>query len=136
MANKVKGKPPKGGKNIKPPNIPVSTDSLVPTFCLEHLQSDYCLMRCEKDEKTAFADTLYKLSRSTWGQLLQRHKHKGGYEKIPQRAIRAAIPPIVSPDSNIYVFRFHELKPMVGIREGSLFRILWLDRDFTLYDHG
>jgi hypothetical protein len=27
-------------------------------------------------------------------------------------------------------------KPMIGCREGRIFHILFLDRDFTLYDHG
>jgi len=25
---------------------------------------------------------------------------------------------------------------MVGYRQGHIFHVLWLDRDFTLYDHG
>ncbi|WP_148297051.1 hypothetical protein [Candidatus Sodalis pierantonius] len=34
-----------------------------PEFSLRYMQQDYCVGCCEKEEKAALADTLFKLSR-------------------------------------------------------------------------
>jgi hypothetical protein len=36
----------------------------------------------------------------------------------------------------LIAFRFAGNRPMVGYRVQAIFYLLWLDRDFTLYDHG
>jgi hypothetical protein len=87
-------------------------------------------------EKAAFADTLAKLSRLTWGEILRSSRQGLGHEKINRSAIKAAIPQHVTDDVNFIAFRFHGRKPMVGYRDMEIFYIIWLDRDFTLYDHG
>lgn len=106
-------------------------------FCLQHCRcKGYSLPDCERDERAAFASTLDRLSQLTWNQIRNAPRHGSGSEKIARGAIRAAIPPSVKEDASLLALRFDGMKPMVGYKDGRVFHILWLDRDFTLYDHG
>lgn len=40
-----------------------------PLFSLRYMNKDYSLSQCTKDEKAAFADTLYKLNQLTWSEI-------------------------------------------------------------------
>lgn len=106
-----------------------------PAFSLRYLRGDYCLSKCEKDEKAAFADTLHRLSQMTWQQIFQAGRHGLGFEKIARSSIKSGVPPEISEDVNFLAFRFCAKAPMVGYRDGSVFYVLWLDRAFSLYDH-
>lgn len=106
-----------------------------PVFSFQHLSSDFCISKCDKNEKAALADRLRILSQSTWQQLHQLPRHGQGYEKISRDAITAPIPDCITPDDTILAFRFQAKKPMVGFRDGNVFHIVWFDRDFSLYDH-
>ena len=110
---------------------------LPPKFCLRQLRNGFSLTDCEKEEKVAFADRLYELSRLTWAQIMQAGRHGQGYEKLDRNAIkRDAIPEGISDDVNIIAFRFCGKAPMVGYRTADgVFNILWIDRAFRLYDH-
>jgi hypothetical protein len=39
-------------------------------------------------------------------------------------------------DVTLVALRFSGLKPMVGYQIDEMFRVVWFDRDFSLYDHG
>jgi hypothetical protein len=58
-----------------------------------------------------------------------------GYEKIAKKSIRATIPTHIKDDVVFIAFRFYGKAPMVGYREDVVFHLLWIDRDFTLYQH-
>lgn len=107
-----------------------------PAFCLRFVESDWCITLCDKDDKAAFADRIRKLSSMTWDQILGADRHGFGREKISQQAIRATLPSHVTPDVTLVALRFSGLKPMVGYRIDDMFRIVWFDRDYSLYDHG
>ena len=125
------------GKKIPAPPTPAQdNDKLPPAFCLRLLVPDYCLTRCNDEQKIAFADTLYQLSRRSWIEIRGSGRHGAGTEKIDRASIKAAIPPSVTPDVVLLAFRFWKKAPMVGFRDGRIFHIVWLDRDFSLYDHG
>lgn len=127
-------------KNIKTPegNPQVSFDEYHPIFSFEYLDSEYCISRCERDDKASFADKLRILGSMTWGTIKQSGRHQAGYERIPRRIINGHIPPqIITEDVVDFIaFRFSGLKSMVGHRKDQLFYVIWLDRNFTLYDHG
>ena len=55
---------------------------------------------------------------------------------MPRDRIHTSIPPHVSPEVIFLAFRFSGRKAMVGYRQEHIFYVMWLDRDFTLYDHG
>lgn len=99
-------------------------------------RGQYGLDACELREKGDFADALDKRSQLAWNDLQNAPKHGLGAEKIPQNRIQASIPPHVTPDVTFLAFRFSGRKAMVGYRQERLFYVLWLDRNFTLYDHG
>lgn len=107
-----------------------------PTFCLRHIDPNYCITACDVDEKASFAETLRNLSQLTWNEL-RSTPHRGlGCEKIAREAIRRPIPVGITEDVAFLAFRFHGKKPMVGYRVNEMFHIVWFDRDFSLYNHG
>ena len=112
-----------------------SPDQLPPSFSLQYLSSEFCVSCCEQQEKAHFADTLRKLSQFTWAELKQKNRHKLGFEKISRSSIKVGIPQHVQEDVTFIAFRFDGMKPMVGYRSGHIFYILWLDRNFSVYDH-
>ncbi len=136
MAKKIKPRKPDTGKRSKPhltSDTNPKTEYL--TISLRYLDKDYCLTKCDKDERAAFADSVRILTQKKWVELLSLNRHGQGYEKISQEQIKAKIPFQLTPDTNIIAFRFHKKKPMVGYRDGDIFYIIWFDRDFTLYRH-
>jgi hypothetical protein len=134
-SKRIKRQELKRGEHFRAHYAP-NTDREPPYFSLCHMQSRYCLDDCDKEEKQAFAEAIWKRSQLRWADLKQAHRHKLGYEKLPHSAIRPGIPPFIPPDASLIAFRFCELKPMVGYRDGRVFHIVWLDHDRNLYDHG
>jgi hypothetical protein len=107
-----------------------------PIFSLYYLQKSHCLSDCDKEQKAAFADTLHKLSQLTWNQIISSPRHGSGCEKISRDSIKMVIPSHIKDDAVFIAFRFYGKAPMVGYREENTFHVIWLDRAFTLYDHG
>lgn len=125
------------GKSFLPPPVQNegSSNQSTPIFSL-CFQKGYCLTDCEKDEKVAFAEKLYELSRKTWNEIINSNRHKGGCEKIKRETINSPIPQHITEDVKFFIaIRFHGLRPMVGYRDGVILHILWLDRNFKLYKH-
>ena len=114
-----------------------SSNGLPPLFSLEHLPSysRYSLSGCTKDEKAAFADTLAKLSKMTWGDINQAPRSGSGYEKILRNAIKAGTSHVKEDVEFFLAFRCLGKAPMVGYRVDRVFYVVWIDREFTLYSH-
>lgn len=127
----------KSSKIFLPQQAPQNPDFDHPKISLRHLQKDYCLTKCEPEEKISFAEKIRLITSQSWADLRLAPSHGLGYEKIKQKEIRAGIPSCVSKKQKIIAFRFSGKKPMVGFKKpDGTFYILWFDRDFTLYDHG
>lgn len=122
--------------NLSADNAPESSNSKKIIFSLQYMSQNYCISRCEKSEKIAFVDQLKILGTITWQQATEAPKHGIGFEKISN--IKEDIPTHLKGDKDVQfiAFRFDGKKPMVGYRKGEIFHIIWLDRAFTLYDHG
>jgi hypothetical protein len=76
------------------------------------------------------------MSRQTWQQLHGRGRHQGGYEHIPILQLKGVrLPTLTKQYSNVMVFRFDGMKPMLGLREGQKFLVFHLDRDMSAYAH-
>ncbi len=114
----------------------VSTNNERPSFSIKHLQDGFDLNNCTEKEQIEFLKTLHKHSRMTWQELTNAPRHGLGCEIISHDSIKAAIPAIVKPDTKLLAFRFFGKAPFVGFREGEIFHIIWIDRAFTLYNHG
>lgn len=126
-----------GGARLKAPEaLTNSSHHLHPKFSLEHLVRTYCLSACTTDEKAAFADKLHELSQLTWQQIAQAPRHGQGSETINRGGIKPTIPPCITEEVTILAFRCIGKAPMVGYRSHDTFYVIWIDRDFSLYDHG
>jgi len=126
----------KGNKLLTPDDTrEIPPEQQPPIFSLRYLKGEYCITKCEEDDQAAFSLKLYRLSKLTWSQIQSQDRHKLGYEKISRDAIKAPIPNFITEDVNFIAFRFSGMKPMVGYRDGTIFYVIWLDRNFTLYDH-
>ncbi len=127
---------PTSGKKISTPSAAAEdTGRLPPAFCLRYLVPKYCITQCNEEQKVAFTDTLYELSRLTWIEIRSSGRHGKGAEKIEQTSIKETLPPCITPDVTLLAFRFWGRAPMVGFRDGRIFHIVWLDINFKLYDH-
>ena len=128
---------PAAGKHIAPRETAGETppQQQTPVFCLHYLQGDYCISHCSDEQKAAFADRLHRLCKLTWGEIALAPRHGLGTEKIRQSSLRAPLPAHVTEEVTILALRFWGKAPMVGYRDGRIFHVLYLDRDFTLYQH-
>ena len=132
----IKSPEPPKGKFPRTHEGRVSTNQDKPLFGLAYLDSTYSLKACTQPEKAAFGDTLAKLGQLTWQEIMNAHRHGVGCEIIPQEQIHGSIPRHVTPEVRMLAFRFCGKAPMVGYREDRVFYVIWLDRNFTLYNHG
>lgn len=136
MASKIAQRPPSEGARIKAHAAQSENfDKMRPVFCFEHMVSGYCVNSCTKDEKAHLADALFKRSQMTWAELRQAHKMGLGYEKISRNSLKKSVPTAIKEDVQIIAFRFAAKAPMVGFRDKEVFRVIWLDRAFDLYNH-
>jgi len=46
-----------------------------------------------------------------------------------------AIPASITDDVTIWAIRFAGMNPMVGYKRGDVFHIVWLDHNFSVYEH-
>jgi hypothetical protein len=124
---------------IKAPEVSESipAQKRKPVFSLHYLDKKYCVSECDKDEKAGLIDQLHILSNMTWQEIDSAPRHGIGREKIARNSIRGKFPDHIKHEENINIcaFRFSGMKAMVGYRQENIFHIIWIDRDFTLYDH-
>lgn len=133
-----RGQRPAGSSGTLPQAPPPrDTNRENPKFCLAHLVKGYDLDPLTVDQRAAFAVTLRKLARFTWGELVTADRKGCGYEFIPARQIRAPIPPRFDGEDRFMIFRYSGKHPMGGIRALDVYHVLWIERQQgELYDHG
>ncbi len=125
------------GKNYNFPVQPSSpTLTSKPIFSFHYLQNSYCISKCSRPQKIGFVDTMRILSSMLWNEIYSSGHHQHGKETIPRHRFKVPIPSSISDDENLIAIRFHENHPMVGVRRGDVFHVVWFDRNFTVYDHG
>ena len=123
------------GKNIKPTQDRYANIDY-PIFCFKYLHHDYHVNMCIQEDQINFLERLCKLSGMTWLEIQNANKHGLGSEKISRGSIKASIPSSITEDvEHFLALRFSGKKPFVGYRNGSIFHVIYLDRDFTLYKH-
>jgi len=129
-------KPSNTGR-IRPHDAPdISPQQMRPKFSFEHLRNGYCILDCTAEQKAAFADRLRELSQLTWQQIQNSPRHGQGCEIIDRSSIREPIPANITDDVKIIAFRCIGKAPMVGYRADEVFFVVWIDRCFSLYNHG
>ena len=80
-------------------------------------------------------DKLRRLSSLSWKDIRQHDRHGLGTETLSRDSIQAAIPSFVTEDVRLLAFRAYGKVPMVGYRSGRIFHVIWIDREFKLYQH-
>jgi hypothetical protein len=136
MANKIRRPTQHSGKNIAAPEQLESSNTKHPVFCFQYMDSDFGTEKCEKNEKVDVLRKLCQLSQQSWLDLLQKLKIQGGFTTIPREQLRRPTPAHVTEDTPIIKVRFKDAKTLVGYRDGVVFHIVWIDRDYSLYNHG
>lgn len=142
MGKRLKNRDDKKGQHIQTPNtehLKPLPELEYPMFCFRYMDKEYHLDKCQKDEKVAFIQRLVKLSQEfTWKRIQQEDKHHWGSEKIEWNALKnRKCPPEFTEDEILLALRFQDKKPFLGVkRQGGIFHLLYIDRDFSLYDHG
>lgn len=136
--NRIKGRD-SSGPQIKARSATVEvddSDSKPPVFSFEYLQAGWCVQDCQQEERSKMLDKLRRLSALSWKDIRQQDRHHLGSEIIARNSIKAAIPSFLTEDVKLLAFRAFDKAAMVGYRSGRVFHVLWIDRTFTLYNHG
>ena len=120
-----------GKANIRPPSNSGSFDEH-PIFDFQYLGN---YREIPRDEKKHFIDKLVVLSRLTWKEIHHSNRHQHGFERINLNQIRVQLVGLTEDVNQVDVFRYHEMKPMIGIRSGEVFKVMYLDYNFTAYRH-
>ena len=132
--HKIKKREGDKSRNIRSRDeSPVSYMDEPPAFSLKYIQQAYCISKCGKEDQIAFLKAMFKRKATSWSHLSSCDRHGLGYEKIHRLNVQI---PKVAEGKAIIAFRFSGKKPMVGFRERDIFYVLWIDRDFSVYDHG
>lgn len=80
---------------------------------------------------------LCKLSELGWSGINISHRHSFGMEKLTQDMIKPQLPPIITPEVQLFAFRAAGNNlPFVGFREGKIFHIIFIETSFgDIYNH-
>lgn len=126
------------GKNFKIPAQPLIQvpDYDYPIFCFKHLHKDHNLEQCDTEEKKALVEKMVAISQMTWQAIQLAPRHGMGTEKINIDSIRPKCPPFITEDVKfLLALRFDGKKPILGHRNKFIFHIIFIDRDYTVYNH-
>lgn len=136
--NRISKKKLKSGKRVPSKPVPEQRnfDGKNPIFSLRHLNSGYCISKCDKKDRLSFVDKIRVISQLSWAQIKSTHRHATGFEKLPRNTFKIGIPTHITEDQTLIAFRFSGKKPMIGYRDRDIFHIIWFDNDFSVYDHG
>ena len=117
--------------NVIPPNY----DDYKPSFSFRDMkyQGNVCLSACDDSHKAAVANTLLKLSQLKWKQIHSQPKEALGYEPIPYNRFRIALPPTVTKETTLLVFRFSNKGRMAGYRQHDTLHIVAVSSSHSLY---
>lgn len=124
------------GAKIKAPVVFEVENYDYPVFCFRHLHKDHNLDHCDKEERKSLIDRLVKLGQSNWSAIQLLPKHGLGSEKINRNSIKPSIPKYFTNDVKFFLaFRFQGKKVFIGHRNKFIFHIIYIDRNFSVYDH-
>ena len=131
--NKIKKRNAETNKIKIPSQNNIQVD--YPVFCFRHLQT-----QAKSDYKfyADFIERLKKISSLNWNEILVADRHGFGTEKIPISQIKPMLPRFITPEiSDLIVFRANgDNRPFLGLRNGSVFHIIFLEEKFgDVYNH-
>lgn len=108
-----------------------------PVFCFRYTHRKYCVEVLPIEERAELITRIEQISKLTWTEIQLTQKHGFGSEKIKRGSIKPDIPSFVTPDVNhLIAIRYSGFKPIVGFRNKFIFHLLFIDHDYSVYDHG
>ncbi len=133
----AKPNPPKFGKTNPIPQA-ADPNRLPPQFSFEYMKggNGYSVDCCDGTHRSALASRLFLLSQISWLEIQNAPRHGLGSEKIARSSLNVAVPDKISEDASFLALRYNGKHPIVGFRDGRIFHIIFIDHNFTLYDHG
>jgi hypothetical protein len=131
------GPPPQPIRGTVADVVPVRDHNRsTPTFCLHHVQPGFDVTNLDKAARAAFALSLQQRAKMVWRDILMAPRHGLGSENLPRAVIKAPIPARFEDADEFMALRYSGKLPMVGVRSGAVFHIVWIERQFgELYDH-
>lgn len=135
--NKLRKLKAKSGPRFRPldKELHIDYNSFKPAFSFRHMNYGHgkCLSRCDHDSKSSISSTLLRLSQLTWSQIFLEPKEGLGCEKIANDRFKEALPPIITPDVTVLVFRFSGAGRMAGFRNNDIYHIVQVCPHHDLY---
>ena len=127
-----------GHRIIPPKENHFNFNARKPKISFEFLEGDYCLSKCEVREKAEIADSLHRLSKHTWQELLTLGRKHGGCEPLPLTELTCAVPDNILFREQKHATVFHNPGkiPIVGFRIEDVLYLFCIDSTYTAYNHG
>lgn len=115
-----------------------NTNNLHPAFCFRYLHNDFSFKQLiSKEEKYTkdFIEKLDKLSKIPWKEIMNTSRYKNGTEIINRKQIKYSISKEITQDMNILAFHLQDLFRLIGVRDGKVFYVLFIDINGGCYKH-
>ena len=107
-----------------------------PKFCLRHVQKNFDVDNLTTKGQAELARTLQRLASITWNEIQTSQRHGLGTEKLAKSMFKTRIPLAFEDREDFTAFRYHENRPMVGVRVRDVFQVIWIEADYgDLYKH-
>ena len=126
------------GSDVGRPLFAARAEGSRPVFSHRYITGgDYCLKKCSIEQFRSLADKLRILSDLQWSQIDSSPRETNGYEMLPVGQLAERAPAPFDKIERMMVFRFGGKKGgrMAGVKDGEKFFILFIDHNFTFYDH-
>lgn len=118
-------------KAFPPPNY----DAYKPAFSFRDMRyrGKGCLSHCDRESKSSIVDRLLELSQLTWKEIHSNPREGLGYEPIPCDRFKVTLPPSVTPEVRLLVFRFSGPGRIAGYRKQDILHIVAVGAHHELY---
>ncbi|APT93244.1 hypothetical protein CPHO_10465 [Corynebacterium phocae] len=86
--------------------------------------------------RAEFLTKWHKRSMLTWKELKSHKKHGLGYEDLSEKCFAVQVPPQFQGTKKFRVFRHKGNLPFVGVQQGAVFHVVWIETKYgELYKH-
>jgi hypothetical protein len=134
LAKHLRAPEPRSGTKLRAPDgrPDGSTNQRHPVFCFRYLRNHD---ECPADDIVALVKKLRQLSQLTWQAISLASSQGPGTEYIKTYQIKVELHEIAKREDSVMAIRYSGKARMLGLREGATLQILWIDHDFTAYQH-
>jgi hypothetical protein len=120
-------------------NMKGSTNKLRPAFCFRYLVKDFdfdnLLTANNQAHYKDFLNKIKSLSGLDWETIKNSNRYGNGAEKIDHSSLKQFPLKCITPDMSILVFHLSGLFRIIGVRDGKVFYVLYIDPNGRAYKH-